>query len=172
MPRSLAVVVAALAFSAVPLAMEARAEQAAVPYPSRPVKVIVGFAAGSGPDVLARAVAAQLSADLGQNVYIENRTGANGTIAIAAVAQAETDGHTLLFSSSSIVPVPYVYKNLSFDILRDLAPVATVGILDGFLMLVNPATPVRTVPEFVDYAKKNRVLYGSPGVGNILHLVT
>jgi tripartite-type tricarboxylate transporter receptor subunit TctC len=172
MPRALAVVVAALAFSTVPLAMEARAEQAAAPYPSRPVKVIVGFAAGSGPDVLARAVATQLSADLGHNVYIENRTGANGTIAIAAVAQAETDGHTLLFSSSSIVPVPYVYKTLSFDILRDLAPVATVGILDGFLMLVNPATPVRTVPEFVDYAKKNRVLYGSPGVGNILHLVT
>jgi tripartite-type tricarboxylate transporter receptor subunit TctC len=70
------------------------------------------------------------------------------------------------------VPVPYVYKHLSFDILRDLAPVATVGILDGFLMLVNPATPVRTVPEFIDYAKNNRVLYGTPGVGNILHLVT
>jgi tripartite-type tricarboxylate transporter receptor subunit TctC len=141
-------------------------------YPARPVKVIVGFAAGSGPDVLARAVAAQLSADLGQNFFIENRVGANGTIAIGNLLQSEADGHTLLFFSSSITPIPYVYKNLSFDIVRDLAPIATVGILDGYLLLVHPATSAHTVPEFIAYAKQNRVLYGTPGVGNILHLVT
>ena len=141
-------------------------------YPTRPVRVIVGFAAGSGPDVLARTLAAQLGADLGHQFYVENRPGANGTLGIQVVVQAEPDGHTLLFSSSSIVPVPYVYKNLSFDLVRDLAPIATVGILDGYLMLVNPATPVHTVPEFIAYAKQNRALYGTPGVGNILHLVT
>src|SRR5262245_26972850 len=171
MPRLLAAAVMTFLFGAVLASPDARAEEAAA-YPSRPVKVVVGFAAGSGPDVLARAVAAQLGTELGQNVFIENRTGANGTIGISAVTQSEADGYTLLFSSSSIVPVPYVYRNLSFDILRDLAPIATVGILDGFLMLVHPSTPVHTVPEFVDYAKKNRVLYGTPGVGNILHLVT
>lgn len=141
-------------------------------YPNRPVKVMVGFAAGSGPDVLARAVAAQLGADLGQQFYVENRTGANGTLAINAVVQSEPDGHTLLFTSSSITPIPHLYRNLNFDIARDLAPVATCGILDGFLMLVHPDLPVRTVPEFIEYAKKNRVLYGTPGFGNILHVVT
>ena len=141
-------------------------------YPTRPVKVVVGFAAGSGPDVLARTVAQQLANDLGQQFYVENRTGANGTIATKQVVQSESDGHTLLFSSSSISPTPYVYKNLGYDLLHDLAPVATVGILDGFLMLVHPSLPVRSVPEFIAYAKSNRVLYGTPGVGNILHLVT
>src|SRR5262249_3756415 len=102
----------------------------------------------------------------------ENKPGANGTLGTQIVVQSEPDGHTLLFSSSSIAPTPYVYKHLSYDLVRDLAPIATVGILDGYLMLVNPATPVRTVPQFIDYAKKNRVLYGTPGVGNILHLVT
>jgi tripartite-type tricarboxylate transporter receptor subunit TctC len=134
--------------------------------------VIVGFAAGSGPDVLARAVAAQLSADLGQQFFVENRTGANGTIAIGAVVAAEPDGHTLLFTSSSITPVPHLYTKLTFDLTRDLTPVATAGILDGILMLVHPSLPVRSVPEFIDYAKKNRVLYGTPGYGNILHVVT
>ncbi len=141
-------------------------------YPTRPVKVIVGFAAGSGPDVLARTVSAQLGTDLGQNFFVENRTGANGTIGISAVVQSPPDGHTLLFSSSSITPVPFVSKNVSFDILRDLKPIASVGILDGYLLLVHPSTPVHTVPEFIEYAKKSRMLYGSPGVGNSLHLVT
>ena len=141
-------------------------------YPSRPVRIIVGYAAGSGPDVLARTLAAQLGGDLGQQFFVENRTGANGTIGTQVVVQSEPDGYTLLFSSSSIAPTPYVYKHLSYDLVRDLAPIATVGILDGYLMLVNPKTPVRTAAEFIDYAKAHRVLYGTPGVGNILHLVT
>jgi tripartite-type tricarboxylate transporter receptor subunit TctC len=146
----------------------AQAEQ----YPVRPVRILVGFAAGSGPDVLARTVATQLSNDLGQNFYIENRAGANGTIAIAVVVQSEPDGHTLLFSSSSITPTPYVNKNAAFDILRDLAPIATAGIGDGYLMLVHPSTPIHAVSEFIAFARSKRVLYGTPGVGNILHVVT
>lgn len=141
-------------------------------YPKRPVRVIVGTAAGSGPDVLARAVASQLSRDLGQNFFIENRTGAAGTLANRSVAQAEPDGYTLLFSSSAIAPTPFVYKNPGYDLLRDFAPIATVGILDGYLMLVHVDLPVKSVQEFIDYAKKNRVLYGTPGIGNTLHLTT
>jgi tripartite-type tricarboxylate transporter receptor subunit TctC len=141
-------------------------------YPNRAVRVIVGFAAGSGPDVLARAVVAQLSTDLGQQFFVENKTGANSTLAINALLQAEPDGHTIFFTSSSITPIPHVYTKLPFDIMRDLTPVATAGILDGFLMLVHPSTPVKDAAEFIDYAKKNRVLYGTPGFGNILHLVT
>jgi tripartite-type tricarboxylate transporter receptor subunit TctC len=169
MRRHFAAVVAALAFLislATPFAAQAQT------YPTRPVRIIVGYVAGSGPDVLARTLAAQLGVDLGQQFFVENRAGANGTIGTQVVVGSEPDGYTLLFSSSSIAPTPYVNKHLSYDLMRDLAPVATVGILDGYLMLVNPATPVRTAAELIDYAKQNRVLYGTPGVGNILHLVT
>ncbi len=132
--------------------------------------ILVGFAAGSGPDVLARAVAAQLGADLGQNFIVENRPGANGTIATAVVAQAAPDGYTLLYTSDSIAPTPFIYKNLPYNVFKDLAPIATVGVLDGLLMLVNPSSPAHNVKEFIDYAKKNPVFYGSPGIGNGLHL--
>ncbi len=151
-------------------AVAAQNQAQAQPYPNRPVRILVGFAAGSGPDVLARTVAAQLSIDMGQQFFVENRTGANGTIANRTFVQSEPDGYTLMFSSSSITPTPYLYKNLPYDVLKDLKPIATVGILDGFLMLVNPSLPAKTVPEFIAYAKKNPIFYGSPGVGNILHL--
>ncbi len=131
--RHLMQAIAALAVASGVSAAAAQAQH----YPNRPIRVIVGFAAGSGPDILARAVSAQLGVDLGQSFFVENRTGANGTIG---------------------------------DVLRDLTPIATVGILDGYLMLVNPSLPVHTVAEFIAHAKKNRVLYGSPGVGNLLHL--
>jgi tripartite-type tricarboxylate transporter receptor subunit TctC len=88
------------------------------------------------------------------------------------VAQSGPDGHTMLFSSSSITPTPYIYKNLGYDTLADLRPVATSGILDGMFMLVDAKSPIRTLAEFIENAKKNRVIYGSPGVGNILHLAT
>jgi tripartite-type tricarboxylate transporter receptor subunit TctC len=139
-------------------------------YPDRPVRIVVGFAAGSGPDIQARTVGQQLAMDLGQQFYVENKLGANGTIAARSVATAAPDGHTLLFSSSSIAPTPYIYKNAGYDLLNDLRPIATVGELDGIFMLVNAASPVKTVPEFIKYAKQNNVAYGSPGVGNELHL--
>jgi tripartite-type tricarboxylate transporter receptor subunit TctC len=139
-------------------------------YPTRPVHILVGFAAGSGPDVIARSVANQLGADLGQNFIVENRPGANGTIAANVVAQAAPDGDTLLYSSDSIAATPFVYKHLPYDVFRDLAPVATIGVLDGLLMLVNPSSPARDAGEFIAYAKQNRVFYGSPGIGNGLHL--
>jgi tripartite-type tricarboxylate transporter receptor subunit TctC len=148
------------------LAPDAQAQN----YPDRPVKVMVGFSAGSGPDVIARAISAQLSNDLKQQFYVENRTGANGAIAIKALITSEPDGHTMLYSSSSISSVPHVYKSLGHDIMKEMIPVATSGILDGYFMLVNPSTPVKSVAEFIEYAKKNRVVYGSPGVGNVLHL--
>lgn len=139
-------------------------------YPSRPVHFIVGFAAGSGPDVEARAVAHQLSADLGQNFIVENRPGANATIASNVVAQSAPDGYTLLFTSDSIAPTPFIYKHLPYDVLKDFSPIATVGVLDGLLMLNNPSSPAHNVGEFIAYAKTHRVLYGSPGIGNGLHL--
>jgi len=139
-------------------------------YPDRPVHVLVGYAAGSGPDIQARTVSHALSNALGQPFVVENRPGANGTMAVRAVTQADPDGYTLLFSSSSIAPTPYIYRNLGYDLLTDLEPIATIGELDGVFMLVDAKSPIKSVPELIEYAKKNRVLYGSPGVGNELHL--
>jgi tripartite-type tricarboxylate transporter receptor subunit TctC len=139
-------------------------------YPEHPVRVIVGYAAGSGPDIQARTVAAQLSLDLKQQFFVENRTGANGTIGTRAVVQSKPDGYTLLFSSNGIAPTPFVYKNLGYDIFTDLTPIATIGILDGLFMLVDAKSPYKTLQEFIDHAKKERAVFGSPGVGNGLHL--
>ena len=139
-------------------------------YPDHPVRMVVGFAAGSGPDIHARTIAAQLSTSLGQQFYVENRLGANGTIASRSVATAAPDGYTILFSSNAIAPTPYIYKNLGYDTFTDLTPVATQGILDGLFMLVDANSDIKTLQQFIDHAKKERVLYGSPGVGNGLHL--
>jgi tripartite-type tricarboxylate transporter receptor subunit TctC len=150
----------------------AAASAQAQTYPDRPVRVLVGYAAGSGPDIQARTVAQQLGADLGQNFFVENRLGANGTIAARTVVQATPDGYTLLFSSNGIAPTPYIYKNLGYDIFTDLEPIATQGQLDGLFMLVDAKSPYKTLQEFIAAAKKEQLLYGSPGVGNGLHLAT
>lgn len=139
-------------------------------YPTHPVRVLVGFAAGSGPDLQARTIAQQLATDLKKSFFIENRLGANGTIAARAVATAAPDGLTLLFSSSSIAPTPHIYKSLGYDTLTDLRPIATSGILDGMLVLVDAKSPIRSIADLIAAAKAGRVLYGSPGVGNVLHL--
>ena len=157
-----------IAFAALFAASAAIAQQ----YPTHPVRVIVGFSAGSGPDIQARTVSQQLAIAFGQSFYVENRLGANGNIATRAVTQSNPDGYTLLFASSSIAPSPYIYKNLGFDILTDLKPIASVGALDGLLLLVDGKSPIKSVPELIMYAKKQPMMYGSPGIGNGLHLAT
>ena len=153
-----------LLFAALPWTAQAQ------PYPAHPVRVLVGFAAGSGPDLQARTIAQQLATDLKQSFFIENRLGANGTIAARAVTQAAPDATTMLFSSSSISPTPHIYKSLGYDTLTDLRPIATSGILDGMLVLVDAKSPIKSIADLIAAAKAGRVLYGSPGVGNVLHL--
>ena len=140
-------------------------------FPTKPVHVLVGFAAGSGPDIQARVITQQLSSDLKQSFVVENRTGANGTIAARFVATALPDGYTLLFSSSSIAPTPHVYKQLGYDTLTDLKPIATSGQLDGLFLLVAKDSAIQSVADLMSRAKTQRLLYGSPGIGNTLHLV-
>ena len=141
-------------------------------YPDRPVRVVVGFAAGSGPDIQARTVTQELGNSLGQQFYVENRLGANGTIAARSVATSKPAGYSLLFTSSSIISTPHIYRNLGYDTLTDLRPIATIGELDGMFMLVDSKWPIKTLAEFLARAKTERLLYGSPGVGNGLHLAT
>jgi tripartite-type tricarboxylate transporter receptor subunit TctC len=143
---------------------------AAEPYPSRAIRVIVPFAPGGAPDIVARIIAGALEKPLGQSLIVENRAGANGVVGMQTVAAADPDGYTLLNVPPAFVVNPSVYKTLPFDIFRDFAPIANIGISDGYLVMVRPGLPVHSIAELIDYAKTHRVLYGSAGVGNTLHL--
>jgi len=121
-------------------------------YPSRPVRIIVGFAAGGPTDVLARLIGRWLSARLNQQFVVENRPGASGNLATEAVVNAPADGYTLLMVSPSNMINATLYDNLKFDFIRDIAPVASV-LRTYYVMEINPSLPVSTVPEFIAYAK-------------------
>jgi tripartite-type tricarboxylate transporter receptor subunit TctC len=140
-------------------------------YPMRPVRWIVGFAAGGLNDILARLVGQILSERLGQPFVIENRPGAGGNIATEAVVNATGDGYTLLLIGSSNTINPSLYDKLSFNFLRDIVPVAGI-VRVPLVMVVTPSLPVRTVPEFIAYAKANpgKVNFASGGNGSSLHV--
>ena len=123
-------------------------------YPGRPVRVIIGFAAGGGVDIVARLIGQWLSERLGQPFIIENRPGAGSTIAAEAVVGAPADGYTLFWATSANAINATLYNNLSYNFVRDIAPVAGVIRLPN-VMEVNLSVPVKTVPEFIAYAKAN-----------------
>ena len=139
-------------------------------YPSKPIRVVVPFGPGTGPDVLARVVTRQLETQLKQSIVIENRGGANGTIGTRVVALAPPDGYTLLYMPTAFSINPSVYRNLPFDTRKDFAPIADIGLGIGLFLLVNPKLPVTSVPELIEYGKAHPLAFGSPGVGNSLHL--
>ncbi len=144
----------------------------AAEYPNRPIRIIVPFAVGGSPDVIARGLAAQLDTQFGKNVIVDNRAGANGIIGAEIVAKAVPDGHTLLHSPPAFVINALVYKNLPYDVLRDFTPVINIGNAGGYLMLVSPTLGVASVKEFIALAKAKPLSYGSPPAGNTLHLAT
>ena len=137
----------------------------------RPITIVVPIPPGGAPDIAARVIADKLSQNMGQPVVVENKAGANGNIANEFVARSQPDGHTLgLLADSQITVNPHLYK-MPIDTLRDLAPVTTVAA-NQFVLTVNPALPVRTFPEFIDYAKKANppLAYASGGNGSQHHL--
>jgi tripartite-type tricarboxylate transporter receptor subunit TctC len=123
-------------------------------YPNRVIRMITPFTPGSPVDVAARLLAQHLGANLGQNVIVDNRPGAGTTTGMKAATMAEPDGYTLLFQSSSLVVAPAMYKNLDYDPLKAFIPVANVAS-SHWVTVVPPSLPVRTVPEFIAYAKAN-----------------
>jgi tripartite-type tricarboxylate transporter receptor subunit TctC len=139
-------------------------------YPARPVRCLVGYAAGGGTDIFVRLLGQSLSERLGQPFIVENRAGAAGNIATDAVVRAPADGYTLLGTDAAAAINATLYDNLNFNFIRDIA---VVGIIRGPLaMMVHPSVPAKTVPEFIAYAKANpgKISMASAGTGNPTHL--
>src|SRR5262245_52512894 len=140
-------------------------------YPNRPVRIIVGFAAGAGADILARLIGQALSERVGQQFIVENRPGASTNIATEAAVRAPADGYTLLLADASSAINATLYQNLKFRFVEDIAPVAAVASVAN-VMVVNPSFPANTVPEFISYAKANprKLNTASGGKGDPPHV--
>ncbi|MFL6971706.1 MAG: Bug family tripartite tricarboxylate transporter substrate binding protein [Xanthobacteraceae bacterium] len=167
MRKSIAALLAALA-----IACLAPAYAPAQSWPQKPVKMIVPFPAGGGTDAIARIVAKYLTQRLGQQVFVENRGGANGGIGLQALAVADPDGYTIATSSDTPLTVnPSLYSKLPYEPLRDFVPVTTLVRFPGMLA-VHPSVPVRSIAELIALAKEKPggLTYASAGVGNFSHL--
>ena len=143
----------------------------AAPWPSKPIKAVVPFAAGAATDIVARAVLEQVSKQLGQPILIENKPGAGGTIGIGQVAHSEPDGYTILVQSNSYVVIPSTYKNLGFDIAKDMVGVTALTSVP-MVLVTSPGKGARTLQDFVKMAKSRpgSINYASAGTGGATHL--
>jgi tripartite-type tricarboxylate transporter receptor subunit TctC len=148
--------------------------QAQQDYPTRPITLVVPYAAGGGNDVMARTVAEKMSRTLGQQVVIENRAGAGGSTATRQVARSAPDGYTLVIGGTGTLAVnPTLYQNAGYDPRKDFAPVGLIGT-SALVVLVNPAVPARSIRDLIDLARKDpgTLNYASAGVGSGIHLGT
>jgi tripartite-type tricarboxylate transporter receptor subunit TctC len=155
----------AAALQALPYAARAQS------YPSQPIRIIVAFAAGSGSDIFGRLMAQWLTERLGQTVLVENRPGGGGNIGTEAAVKAQPDGYTLLQWVPGNAVNNSLYPNLSFNFLRDIAPVAGTA-RTPYVVVVNPDLPVKTIPELIAYAKANpgKLNFASAGIGTGIHM--
>jgi tripartite-type tricarboxylate transporter receptor subunit TctC len=159
-----------LAAGAVTLQAVSRTARAQT-YPTRPVRLIVGFTPGGPTDIFARLIGQWLSARFGQPFIIENRPGAGSTIGIEAVVNAPPDGYTLAVVSTSAAVSASFYQHLNFNLIRDIVPVSGITRVP-LVMVVNPSVPAKTVPEFIAYAKANpgHIIMASVGNGTTPHM--
>jgi len=140
-------------------------------YPNRPIRMMIPQPPGGTMDTMARALADPLARQLGQNIVIDNRSGANGIIAGETLARSAPDGYTLLYTSASLANNQLVHKKPPFDVLKDFAPVTLANTLPGYLIIVNAQSPAKSVKDLVELSKATRVHYGSSGAGNSQHLL-
>jgi len=140
-------------------------------WPNKPVRMLVGFPPGGPTDVVARIVSDKVAGQIGQRIVIDNRAGAAGNIAVEILTKSNPDGHTLLYSSNAIALSPGLYSKLGYDPHKDLAPVTEIGA-GCLIFVVHPSLPVKSVQEFIDYAKARpgQLNYASSGAGTSTHL--
>jgi tripartite-type tricarboxylate transporter receptor subunit TctC len=143
-------------------------------YPNKPIRIVIPFAAGGTLDAALRPLSQQMTSILGQNVFLDNRAGANGVIAAEYVANAPADGYTLIATSASFVLNPSMYKNLKYDVVQDFTPISALMQGIGFVVIVNSAVPANSLKELIALGKKsgNTLSYSSPGVGNTIHIAS
>lgn len=170
MRRSACTIVVLSALLAIPFA-GSRAQDAS--WPTRPIRIVMPFAAGGGTDITARFLAQRLTEKLGVSVVIENRTGGQGNIGALAVARAAPDGYTLLYNTSFIVTSPALTTTMAYDWRRDLAPVVGVASVP-LILLVHPSLPARNLAEFAALVRRpeSDLSYASAGIGNTTHLAS
>jgi len=140
-------------------------------FPDRPITMLIGFAPGGGADTIGRIIAEKMSTILGQPIIVQNKPGANSTIAVQELVRAKPDGYTILLNAASLSIASAVYKNIPFDVDKDLAPISLLAT-HSYLLTVPAGLPSKTFKEFVDYAKshKGEVNYGSSGIGSAPHM--
>src|SRR5882724_2625908 len=139
-------------------------------YPNRPIRFLVGFAAGGSSDIVARVIGQKMSEILGVAIPIENRTGANGTIAMRLAAQAAPDGYTMTIAGATVMAIsPHTTANLGYDPMKDFIGVSTVS-KSPIVIAVNPSVPAHSLKELIAVAKGGDLTMGSSGVGGIAHL--
>lgn len=140
-------------------------------YPNRPIKLVVGYAAGGGTDIIGRLAAQYLSQRLGQTMLVENKPGAGGNIATESVAKAAPDGYTLLLAVNNVTINPYIYKKMEVDVARELRGVGIIAN-SPIVLVANLNAPIKSLAELIAYAKQNpgKISYGTPGVGTPQHL--
>src|SRR5262245_58435492 len=155
---------------AVLLALACASPGHAQSFPTRPIRLVVGFPPGGGVDVVARLFAEKLSAALGQSVVVENRPGASGSIAARQVAGADADGHTVLVNSNSMLVHQVMNPSAGLDIARDLKPVLSVAP-QSIILVAAPDLPASSLAELMTLARAKKLLYGTPGVGSVPHLL-
>jgi tripartite-type tricarboxylate transporter receptor subunit TctC len=141
-------------------------------FPNRPIRLINTAAAGGTGDTIARVVAKLMGAMLNVSIVVDNRPGATGMIATETVVRAEPNGYTLLQTSSSLITNAATGRKLPYDVLKDLTAVSNLATADGYLVLVHPGLAVTSVKELIALARKRSIPYGSPGMGNPIHLHT
>jgi tripartite-type tricarboxylate transporter receptor subunit TctC len=163
----------ALACGAIAPAADAWAQTALTErtWPTRPIRLIVPFPPGGATDANARAIAKEVETVLGQPLVIDNRGGANAIIGSDLVARATPDGYTLMHISVAFAINPSTHKQLPFDTSRDFTPITNPIVGQGSLLAVNPSVPAKSVTELIALARKQQLTFGSPGVGNVLHLI-
>jgi tripartite-type tricarboxylate transporter receptor subunit TctC len=141
-------------------------------WPTRPIRLVVPFPAGGATDLNARVIAREAESVLGQPLVIDNRSGANSIIGCELVAKAAPDGYTLMHISVAFAINPSTHKKLPFNTARDFTPITNPVVGQGSLLAVNPSLPAKSITELIALAKKQKLSFSSPGVGNVLHLIT